>query len=300
MECLGLEEDLLPSIEDKDNKKDLFDIVPKEGVFLGLDISKTSSGVTLIENGVRISGNIELSEQKGVHKEVLMRRELKQDLEELVKGKNFDLIIIEDAFVGDNADTVRKLFALNTAIDEMILDGICSCKTFIRVNNRMWKSWLSSIDVYHITKGFNDKEKVKLCLKMIGIEESGKGYQDRLDSTGLIVAYFLKGKDNISSSLLSGNKKVRLSDVEASYETETGYLFYNKDIDEDKIVYISDTKITKKKIIELLTDNPSSVFVTENVVILGNLGIDLGLDIIDDGGYFAFWVKPKRLKKYIQ
>lgn len=300
MECLGLEEDLLPSIEDKDNKKDLFDIVPKEGVFLGLDISKTSSGVTLIENGVRISGNIELSEQKGVHKEVLMRRELKQDLEELVKGKNFDLIIIEDAFVGDNADTVRKLFALNTAIDEMILDGICSCKTFIRVNNRMWKSWLSSIDEYHITKGFNDKEKVKLCLKMVGIEESGKGYQDRLDSTGLIVAYFLKGKDNISNSLLSGNKKVRLSDVEASYEIDTGYLFYNKDIDEDKIVYISDTKVTKKKIIELLTDNPSSVFVTENVVILGNLGIDLGLDIIEDGGYFAFWVKPKRLKKYIQ
>ena len=57
------------------------------------------------ENGNKIVGNIVLDEVKGVHKEVLLRRELKKDLLELVEGKEFDLILIEDAFVGENADT---------------------------------------------------------------------------------------------------------------------------------------------------------------------------------------------------
>lgn len=276
-------------------------IIPSKGLYLGLDISKNSSGITLVDDGVRLTGNIRLDETNGVHKEVLLRRALKEDLKQLVDGRNFDVIVIEDAFVGENAETVRLLFALNTAIDEMILDGICTCKEFVRVPNQTWKSWLCKmLDTSGVTKGLNDKEKIKTCLEMIGVVETGEGYQDRLDSTGLLVSYFLKGKEEISKGKLDKKRKVRISDIDVSYDIDSSYLFYgNDDVDRDNIVFLDYRKISKSKVIELLTDSPQSVFVTSSPVLLGNLGIELGLDIIDGGGYFAFWVKPNKIKRYL-
>ena len=276
-------------------------IIPKEGLFLGLDISKNSSGITLIDNGDRITGNARLEDTEGVHKEVLLRRALKEDLRELVEGREFDLIIIEDAFVGENAETVRLLFALNTAIDEMILDGICTCKEFVRVPNQTWKSWLCrTLDTEGVTKGLNDKEKIRICLEMIGVQETGEGYQDRLDSTGLLVSYFLKGREEVKKGKLEKKHRVRLNDINASYDIDSGYLFYGRDdVDTDNIEFLDYKKITKSRVIELLTDNPDRVFVTSEPVLLGNLGIDLGLDILEGGGYFAFWIKPNKLKRYL-
>lgn len=276
-------------------------IIPKEGLFLGLDISKNSSGITLIDNGERITGNARLEDMTGVHKEVLLRRALKEDLKQIVEGRVFDLIIIEDAFVGENAETVRLLFALNTAIDELILDGVCSTKVFVRVPNQMWKSWLCrTLDTEGVTKGLNDKEKIRICLEMIGVIETGEGYQDRLDSTGLLVSYFLKGKEEVKKGKLEKKHRVRLSDINASYDIDSGYLFYGRDdVDTDKIEFLDYKKITKNRVIELLTDNPDKVFVTSDPILLGNLGVDLGLDILEGGGYFAFWIKPTRLKRYL-
>lgn len=302
---IGLEEDNIDLLENKDNNlyfevPSISNIVPSEGLFLGLDISKNSTGITLIDNGERITGNIRLENIEGVHKEVLLRRALKRDLLELVEGKEFDLIIIEDAFVGENPETVRMLFALNTAIDEMILDDICSTKEFLRVSNQTWKSWLYTLDSEGITKGFNDKEKIRMCLEMIGVFEEGEGYQDRLDSTGLIVSYFLRGRELSKKGKLIKKHKVKISDIDASYDVDSSYLFYGRDdVNRDNIVFLDYKRISKSRVIELLTDSPDSVFVTSEPILLGNLGVDLGLEVIEDGGYFAFWIKPSRLKKYL-
>lgn len=302
---VGLEVDDLDIVENEGTSLEVLNIdniIPKKGLFLGLDISKDSSGITYVENGERITGNIVLEDTKGVHKEVLLRRALKEDLRELVKGKDFDVIIIEDAFVGENAETVRMLFALNTAIDEMLLDGECSTKVFVRVSNKLWKSWLcKSIDTEGVTTGLNDKEKIRICLEMIGVVEEGKGYQDRLDSTGLLVSYFLKGNEEVKEGKLEKKRKVRLCDIDASYDVDSSYLFYGRDdVDTDKIVFLDYKKIGRARVIELLTESPDSVFVSSEPILLGNLGIELGLDILDGGGYFAFWVKPNKLKKYLR
>lgn len=302
---VGLEVDDLDIVKNEGTSLEVLNIdniIPKKGLFLGLDISKDSSGITYVENGERITGNIVLEDTKGVHKEVLLRRALKEDLRELVKGKDFDVIIIEDAFVGENAETVRMLFALNTAIDEMLLDGECSTKVFVRVPNKLWKSWLcKSIDTEGVTTGLNDKEKIRICLEMIGVVEVGKGYQDRLDSTGLLVSYFLKGNEEVKEGKLEKKRKVRLCDIDASYDVDSSYLFYGRDeVDTDKIVFLDYKKIGKARVIELLTESPDSVFVSSKPILLGNLGIELGLDILDGGGYFAFWIKPNKLKKYLR
>lgn len=305
MNNLGFEEEEGIKVVDELNieKPTIFNIIPKEGLYLGLDISKNSTGIAYIENGEYIGGNIVLDKQTGVHKEVLLRRNLKGYLEELVKGKEFDVIVIEDAFVGDNPEVVRLLFALNTAIDELLLDGICSCKSFIRVNNQQWKSWLYTIDDNGISKGYKDKEKIKICLDLLGVQDEGDGYQDRLDSLGMVIGYFLKGNVLDTGNGLEKHKKVRLSDIEASYELDTSYIFYGRDdIPKDKIVYLDYKKFSKTRVLELLTESPDSVFMSSNVVLLGNLGIDLGLDLDEvgeEGGYFAFWIKRNKLKKYM-
>lgn len=276
-------------------------IVPSKGLYLGLDVSKNSTGLTLIENGERLTGNISLEEVDSVHREVLLRRALKEDLRILIKNKVFDLIIIEDAFEGIDPETTRLLYALNTAIDEMILDNECGCKNFIRVSNKAWKSWLSMVDSDGVAVGLNDKEKIKIYLKMIGVEEEGEGAQDRLDSTGLIVSYFLKGKELNDKGKLKKKPKIHFSDINASYDIDTSYLFYGRDdVNTDNIEFLDYRKIGKKRVLELLGDNPDKVFVTSEPILLGNLGVELGLDIIDGGGYFAFWIKPNKLKKYLK
>ena len=294
LSSLGLVEDIELGLVDSGGNDSSYlpltleDIIPSKGLFLGLDISKNSTGITIIEDGKRLSGNISLEDSKaeGVHREVLFRRLLKEYLSEVVGGREFDLIIIEDAFVGENAETVRLLFALNTAIDELI-----------RVSNQSWKSWVYVLDTNRVTKGYKDKEKIRYCLNSIGVFEDGEGYQDRLDSTGLLVGYFLKGKDSLGGTR---KKKVRLSDVSASYCAFTDYLFDSADLGCDtEYEYIDCNRITKSKMLELLSDNPSKVFITSNKITLGNLGEDLKLDMYEDRGYFAFWVNRKRLGKYL-
>ena len=47
-------------------------IIPKEGNYLGLDISKDSTGLCLIQDGERITGNIELTEDLINHRKIVV------------------------------------------------------------------------------------------------------------------------------------------------------------------------------------------------------------------------------------
>lgn len=273
-------------------------LIPDKGIYLGLDISSESTGICYIEDGVRTTANITLEKElcKGCHEEVLKRRLLKKYLGELIGGKEIDLIVIEDVFVGDNPKTARLLYALNTAIDEMILDGVCSCKEFARVSNKVWKSWLMSVDKNGISKGLKDKEKIRVCMDILGIREEGEGFQDRLDASGMVYGYFLKGKDGYSTK-----KKVSEFDIEVRFEPDTGYLFYDVDeeLPDENKEFIHIRSLSKKFIIEKLTENPDKIFISENLVVPGNVGLHFGLGICEDGGYLAFWVKRKKLRKYM-
>lgn len=165
------------------------EIVPEKGNYLGLDFSKNSSGVTFISNGVRKLYNLKLDKfPNTTFEEVLRRRNLKEKLLELFDGQSFDAIIVEDAYEGKDPVTTRMLYSINTSIDELILDGYISCKEFVRANNSSWKSWLWGIEP-NVGKHLNDKRRTEAVLNHLGITDSGKGFQDRLDSTGMVVGY---------------------------------------------------------------------------------------------------------------
>ena len=170
----------------------VYDILPKTGLHLGLDISKTSTGITLVKDGEFTSWNRTLSGNEDVRfAEILMRRELKEVFLEEFRGMSFETIVVEDAFEGKNPATTRMLYSLNTVIDEMVLDGDICCKDFVRASNKSWKSWLWSIEP-QLGKGLNEKVRIEELLAYLGVTDEGKGYQDRLDSLGMLVGYFFK------------------------------------------------------------------------------------------------------------
>lgn len=275
-------------------------IVPT-GVYLGLDISKDSTGVCLYENGVRGTANIKLfADEKSPHFETLLRRNLKDQLAAmLVDNKAFDAIVIEDVFEGVNPETSRTLYALNTAIDELILDGVFTVKEFVRVNNQKWKSWLYWLDAEGKWKGFNDKVKIAEILKSIGITEVGAGYQDRLDATGMLIGYFLqKGKDP-EKVVQPKIEKVHFSDIEFAYEEDVEFIksYIYAERENCNLCVLDSVKLSKNWLIDTLSENKGVVFVTSSPVRLGFFGDKLGLGTLDNGGYFAFWLCEKAYLK---
>lgn len=279
-------------------------IVPRKGNFLGLDISQNSSGICLYRDGVKsVYNSSVVYDDKNPHAEALIRKQLKDDLLEVIDGIELDVIVIEDVFEGSNPDTVRKLYALNTAIDDLIIDGKVICKNFVRVQNVTWKSWLSVVDSNGIYKGFNDKEKVQGYLSILGISEEGTGFQDRLDATGMVLGYFLKGKE--SESVKENKKKsikVAFNDICFAYELDTDLIVmeaaYN--MEEANVFFIKDTKMSKKKILEYMSSNISAIFITSEPIRLGLLTNTLELPVLENGGYFGFWLPERARKRYMK
>lgn len=273
-------------------------ITPKEGYFLGLDISKDSTGYCLIKEGKKITGNIQLTSimkeiedsEKFCYLEVLMRRALKEELLKLIEGLNFEVIVLEDAYAGENPKIVRLLYALNTAIDELLLDNFCTCKNFQRVSNRKWKSWLwRKCDPQNKLKGVTDKLRIQKCLEGIGVKEEGKGFQDRLDATGMIYGYLMCMYDEDTEK-----KKEDILWKDIGYDFVIGYTYLlkkHKNLSKLDRRYIETTKLTKKKIIEELNKTPKMLILFKDTV-PGFLDLKLEVFKHNDGrGLFACWNK---------
>lgn len=271
------------------------------GSYLGLDISEGSTGVCIYLDGVKDTCNITVDMFLGdVHEEARMRRSLRSDLTTLLEGKHFDVIVIEDVFQGINAKTTRILYSLNTVIDDMILDGVVSCDKFVRVDNMTWKSWLYTVDVDKQYKGMSDKVRIEACLRSFGVVESGWGYQDRLDATGMVLGY-LYNRENADKMLLNrSKKKVSMADVEVVYDFEVSDV-YTRMLEDgvEQCEYASEKRWSKEKILSYLTDCPEKGYLTPEYVVLGRVGEELSLPIMD-GGILGFWVKPSKLSKYVK
>lgn len=278
-------------------------IIPRKGNFLGLDISQNSSGICLYKDGVKSLYNSAVNYDFGnPFAEVIMRNELKSDLKEIIGDTELDLVVIEDVFEGSNSEVVRKLYALNTAIDELIVDGEVKCKEFVRVQNVTWKKWLSIVDTNNEFKGLNDKEKIQRYLKIIGIEDSGEGFQDRLDATGLIVGYFLNG--TTSEEIIKEKKikklNVSINDVSCDYaeDMDLATLGATYSRENSVLTLIYDRSLSKKKILDYLSNDIHSIFVTAEPIRLGFLADIFELPILENGGYFCFWLPENAINKY--
>lgn len=279
-------------------------LVPNEGIFIGLDISVNSSGFTVYKNGEKFKGNIDtILSENSPHRETLARRSLKADLRELIQSVGIDVVdtlVIEDVFAGENPSTVRILYALNTAIDEMVLDGELTVTNFIRVSNEEWKKWLYSVDTNSVTKGYKDKIKIQECLKMLGVEDTGVGFQDRLDSNGMILGYLITKESEGVRNATRYNKKVSFGDIVVveGFSISDIYEEYPEVQDYD-LETITIKRPTRKNVLAKLTEDPSVAYVSDSTMKLGRYAEQLGIRTYGDDGYIMFWVKPSKIKKYV-
>ena len=170
----------LPSVED---------ILGSYDSILSLDLSKDSTGVFIWKDGEVISDNLSALDdfRSHPHEEAVARRQLKNKILNFATpyGTHYNVIIVEDAFVGRSHTVARMLYSLNSSIDELILDGDLTCDRFIRSNNKTWKSRLSAIVGKELVQKVPDKIKVQACMGYLGIHDTSTGFQDRLDAFGM-------------------------------------------------------------------------------------------------------------------
>lgn len=271
-------------------------IIPKTGRYLSLDVSKTSTGFTIVEDHKMAWANIELkTSMEAVHGEALLRREFRRELKRYIGGMAFDAIVVEDVFSGSQVQGVRSLYALNTVIDDMILDGDISCPddSFVRVQNGMWKKWLRTLDPEGMIRAHNDKQQIAKLLELVGIVAEGKGYQDRLDSMGMLAGYFLVKRGFAGTGAGKEVKKtssIKIGDVKAEYVANKSEMEAIVKMLEGPVEKFHG-KLNQKTVLQALHDRPKHAYYTPNLVSIGQLATKLGVKAYPFGGYLVFYLK---------
>lgn len=271
---------------------------------IGLDKSKNGTGIS-IWNGSEVEHygfGLEIDYDKADPlSEIKMRREFRDKLIPIVKGKHFEVAIVEDVFGGKSFDTTRKLLALNTVFDELILDGVCTVGEFYKWENTLWKKYFRKICKI---KGYpDDKTEIQKIFEylqypyymtQINSESRDKQFQDKLDSLGMLCALSVfKGEGGKIPK-----KKLRLTQVIVKpFGTFEEVMYAGDKVLSDSIAHEADIKgNVKDGILRTLTDaEPDKVFYTiQDNACLGTLALELDLELSPYGSTILYFYRKKR------
>lgn len=283
---------------------------------IGLDIAKNHTGI-VIWNGVSVETyGFYLTEYDKLDYfgEYKMRREFKKKLTEIVKGKHFEYCIVEDVFGGDNFDTVRKLLALNTVMDELIFENVCTVGTFVRWNETKWAAATRTI--------YKQKGKLKSKIETQGLLEylefdfylKYKDYpetdaqskktglptkkelffEDICDACGMLLGLVIAHNYELN---ITKSSLVRLSDIKMLYVDyiEDTYMINDKRVQEEGFIILDDfdCKHIEDSIKQAVATHPHDVLCVElppNK--LGRFGIKHNFTFFTEGeGYLIFYNK---------
>ena len=184
---------------------------------VAIDAAKNHTGVVLWDGKAVSTHGFSLSSQSkdDMHAEYRMRLEFKERLKGMVGGMHFGICVIEDIYCGENFDTVRKLAALNTVIDELLFEGTCTADTFYRWPESVWMKHLRRCRPSVGGRKLSSKYEAQEILMSLGFPvEDGNYYEDRCDAAGMLLAacaYRMFGSEK------SQVARPRISDVKMSY-----------------------------------------------------------------------------------
>lgn len=252
---------------------------------LSLDVSKTSTGLTIFENGRTQPYCLKLETDDNTAKYPVGERmlELREAIVDIVgENTHFDLICVEEAILGVNAKVSGVAYALNFVIDMLILDGVITCDHFMRINNKSWKAIMRKHTGVIPLKSGSDKDKKDIINYFQALNYSmgyqvnsfkswsaymKSGIQDMLDSVGVMYG----SVEKVFREPNRSTKKVR----------KTQKVFDNL---EDAVKYakfhIKEVSITPEKLLpwfddlKFVTDESTSYIVKTNS--LGRFGIVKG------------------------
>lgn len=312
----AIEEDKLENTEPTELTLDIEKVTVKSLLSkytsaVGLDISKTGTGVIVWENDKYETYSIEIDMEVDLIKDDLaeekMRLEYEGYLLELFEGKHFELVAIENVFGGKNFDTVRKLLALNSVMGELILKGKISADRVIKRQNQEWKKWLRSI--YRL-KNVNDKIEIEQALLHMEFEfaekyhNESKGfkdkirYQDILDATGVLCSAIIELQSNPTAER---HKKLTMKNIEVTHLVDLSDIHYTDDkvINKFPVKLIDLNMSLEKQILHTINENSE-----ENIVYavqvpnsrLGTFGLSRDIPFYDQG-YCVVVFYRKALKR---
>lgn len=274
---------------------------------IGLDISKNHTGI-VIWNGETIETYgfaLKEYEKDDYFAEYKMRRSFKEKLAQIVRDRHFEYCIVEDVYGGENFDTVRKLLALQTVIDELIFENVCTVDNFARMLQAEWSKYTrqlfkqrvklkSKLETQTILEELNfdfymkhkdDSERVKKEIF----------FEDICDACAMLVGLVVKKS---LENDIAKNVMVRIKDIKMVYvEHKEDRLKVRdkrlKNTDEKDIVEVKITKAIEKNVINFCTNNRTDVMCAEIPVNkLGTFGQKHKFNFYMSGnGYLYFYYK---------
>lgn len=260
---------------------------------LSLDISKTSTGVTIWDGSKLQHFIISLD---GVVEEYESRRLFKEYLSELTQGYAFEFVCVEDVFGGENYKTARSLLALNTVPDELINEGVFSCEKLYREENSSWKSALREYGKL----GGSPKHKIEIqwMLKNLDVDihsfdrfntsDKKDRFQDILDSLGMLLG--VVSREKLKKGVKLKRLKLRNMNVDYCFSLEE----YENDIWKggDYTVLNIEKNVRKELEDEITRTKGLTTIVTEVPVdMLGRLIVDYNISL--DLDYVCLILTPK-------
>ena len=126
------------------------------------------------------------------------------------------------------------MLALNTVIDELVVEEVITVENFYRQSNQTWKSNMRSI--YKAGKGLKDKFEIEQVALHLGFgyalehksdtdaQKAKEGYQDILDATMMLCSVSALKNSEIKTKKSSRIKK---SDIEFDFIEDLEYLDYS-------------------------------------------------------------------------
>lgn len=272
---------------------------------IGLDIAKNHTGICIWEDGQIKTYGFELKpyDSSSYFAEYKMRADFKNQLKEIVQGKHFEFCIVEDVYGGTNFDTTRKLLALNTVIDELIFERVCSVDNFVRWGATKWMSYFRMIYKQRgklkskiETQGILEYLKFDFYLKNKDLSDKDKKsifFEDICDATAMLCSMIIKQNLDLN---LEKSISLKFSDIKMVYieDLEDTYSLRDKRIrDEGYVAVDLNTRAIKSSMLELVRSNPTTIMCAYlPVAKLGRFGIENNLEFFDSGeGYLLFYKK---------
>lgn len=271
---------------------------------IGLDIAKNHSGICIWEDNQIYLTGFELYDydKSDYFAEYKMRLDFKNKLKALVQGKSFEYCIVEDVYGGDNFDTTRKLLALNTVIDELIFDGVCSVDNFVRWSATKWMSYFrllykqkGKLKSKFETQGILEYLKFDFYLRNKDLSDSEKKkifFEDICDATGMLCGMIMA---KFSDNNISKQSSLKLSDIKMYYLEDLSdiYSLRDKRVQEEGYDITSDirTRDIESEILGKIQQSPNSVLCAYLPVNkLGTFGIKYNFTFYESGeGYLLFY-----------
>ena len=276
---------------------------------IGLDVAKNHTGIVIWDGqeihtyGFAVAMDYNKEDYFAEYK---MRRDFKEQLRKIVEGKHFEYCIIEDCYGGENFDTVRKLLALNTLIDELIFYRVCTVGNFYRWNEPKWLSCTRTL--------YKQRGKLKPKFEVQGILEYLEFpfylkhkdkkpaqlkeifFEDICDAMGILLAVVAQKIMDIN---LAKATPVKMSDIKLYYmeNLEDTYGMRDKRIAEEGFISVElNTRALEKSIMTQVSAHPDDVlcaFLPSSK--LGVFGMNHGFTFYDsEEGYLLFYNKNKK------